>query len=118
VNERVDAASRAFEVRLPIENADLVLKPGLFARAEILPEPRDVLVLPRAALQGGADQRFVYVASGDRALRREVETRELDATRVEVLAGLREGDRVLYGPNAPKLSEGASIALEVAGANR
>jgi RND family efflux transporter MFP subunit len=118
VNDRVDAASRAFEVRLPIENADLALKPGLFARAEILPEPRDALVIPRAALQGSAEERFVFVASADRALRRAVETRELDATRVEVVAGLREGDLVLYGPNAPKLSDGASIAPEVARANR
>ncbi len=118
VNDRVDAASRAFEVRLPIENADLALKPGLFARAEILPAPREALVLPRAALQGGAEDRYVYVASDDRALRRAVETRELDATRVEVVAGLREGDVVLYGPNAPKLSDGARVALEVARADR
>jgi membrane fusion protein, multidrug efflux system len=118
VNDRVDAASRAFEVRLQIENADLALKPGLFARAEILPEPREALVLPRAALQGAESERFVFVAAADRALRREVSTRELDATRVEVLSGLREGDLVLYGPNAPKLSDGASISLEVARANR
>ena len=118
LNDRVDATTRAFEVRLPIENADLALKPGLFARAEILPEPRDALVLPRAALQGGESERFVFVADGDRALRRSVRTRELDATRVEVLGGLREGELVLLGPNLPRVSDGASIALEVARADR
>ncbi len=118
VNERVDAASRAFEVRLPIENRDLALKPGLFVRAEILPDPREALVLPRAALQGAERERFVFVAGADRARRREVTTRELDATRVEVLSGLAEGDRVLYGPNLPKLSEGAAITLEVARVDR
>ena len=118
VNDRVDAATRAFEARLPIANADLKLKPGLFARAEILPEPRDVLALPRAALQGAMSERFVYVAEADRAARRAVRTRELDATRVEILSGLRAGDVVLFGPNLAQLSEGAAITLEVARADR
>ncbi len=118
LNDRVDPATRAFEVRLPIENADLVLKPGLFARAEILPEPRTALVLPRAALLGGASERFVFVAEEGRAVRRAVQTRELDARRVEVLGGLREGDRVLLGPNLPKVSDGCSISLEVASVDR
>lgn len=118
VNDRVDPATRAFEVRLPIENPDLALKPGLFARAEILPEPRDALLLPRAALQGSASARFVFVSDAKRAKRRDVSARDLDATRVEVLRGLREGDVVLYGPNAAQLSDGAAIEIEVARADR
>ncbi len=118
LNDRVDPATRAFEVRLPIENPDHVLKPGLFARAEILPEPRTALVLPRAALLGGESERFVFVAEDGRAVRRVVQTRELDARRVEVLEGLREGDRVLLGPNLQKVSDGCSISLEVASVDR
>ena len=101
-----------------LENADHLLKPGLFARAEILPEPRTALVLPRAALLGGASERFVFVAEDGRAVRRAVQTRELDARRVEVLGGLSEGDRVLLGPNLPKVSDGCSISLEVASVDR
>ena len=118
INDRVDPATRAFEVRLPIENANRVLKPGLFARAEILPAPRTALVLPRAALLGGESERFVFVAEDGRAVRRVVRTRELDARRVEVLGGLQLGDRVLLGPNLPKLSDGCSISLEVASVDR
>jgi membrane fusion protein (multidrug efflux system) len=118
VNERVDAASRAFEVRIPIENAALTLKPGLFVRVELLPDPREALVLPRSAVQGSESERFVFVAEADRAARRRVETRDLDATRVEVLSGLDAGERVLFGPNLPRVSEGAAISLEVARADR
>ena len=38
LNDRVDSVSRAFEVRLAIENADYALKPGLFAELELRPE--------------------------------------------------------------------------------
>jgi RND family efflux transporter MFP subunit len=118
VNDRVDPTTRAFEARLALDNSDLALKPGLFARVEILPEPRAALVVPRSALQGGEAQRFVYVAANERAERRAVTTSELDATHVEVQSGLREGERVLVGPNLAKLREGAAIALEVARADR
>lgn len=118
VNDQIDATARAFEVRIPIDNAEAILKPGLFARAELLPEPRDALVLPRGALQGAPGERFVFVAAGERARRRQLETRELDAARIEVVAGLDEGEVVLFGPNLPKLSEGARVALEVARADR
>ena len=52
VNDRVEASSRSIEVRMPIANADLAIKPGLSATAEILPEPREALVLERRALLG------------------------------------------------------------------
>ena len=118
LNDRVDPTTRAFEVRLPIENGANLLKPGLFARAEIRPEPRSALVLPRAALLGGASERFVYVARAGKAVRQAVQTRELDALRVEVVAGLAAGDRVIVGPNLPKVSDGCRIELEVASVDR
>jgi len=118
LNQRIDPITRAFEVRLVLENESLVLKPGAFVRAEILPDPRESLVLPRAAVRGGEQDQYVFVAEGAQAVRRAVQTRHLDATRVEVVSGVREGDEVLQGPNLSKLSEGSAIQLEVARADR
>jgi membrane fusion protein (multidrug efflux system) len=118
LNVRIDPTTRAFEVRLALDNADLALKPGAFVRAELLPEPRESFVLPRAALRGSEQSQFVFVAEGTQAVRRDVKTRDLDATRVEALSGVREGEQVLLGPNLPKLRQGSAIALEVARANR
>jgi RND family efflux transporter MFP subunit len=118
VNDRVDATTRAFEARLALDNPDGTLKPGLFVRVEILPEPREALVVPRSALQGDESERYVFVAADERARRRDVTTRDLDAMRVEVRSGLREGERVLLGPNLARLREGAAIALEVARVDR
>jgi RND family efflux transporter MFP subunit len=118
LNDRVDPLSRSFEVRIQVANQDYAIKPGLFVRAELRPEPREALVLERRALLGPGNARFVWVDSGGRARRREVRVRELDATRVEVIEGLAAGERALAGPNLPRLTEGTPIAVELARADR
>lgn len=118
LNDRVDPVSRAFEVRLGIQNPDLEIKPGLFAEATLLPEPREATKVDRRGVLGGIDSRYVFLEAGGRAMRRSVSLRELDATHMEVIEGLVEGERVLVGPNLPQLTEGTPVAVEVARANR
>jgi RND family efflux transporter MFP subunit len=118
LNDRVDPVSRAFEVRLAIENADYALKPGLFAELELHPEPREITLVERAALLGGADTSYVFVLQDGRAARRPLRVRELDAARVEVLEGLAPGERVLLGPNLGQLVDGSPVAVEMTRADR
>jgi len=118
LNDRVDSVSRAFEVRLAIENPDYALKPGLFAELELHPEPRDATLLERGALLGSESAQYVFVLADGRAVRRPVRVQELDAARVEVLEGLAHDERVLIGPNLTRLSDGAPVAVEVTRANR
>ena len=104
--------TRAVEVRLPIANEDYAVKPGLFARAEIYPDPRVVLALERSTLMGTEAARYVYVNDNGRAKRADVTVRQSDATRVEGLSGLKEGDKALAGPNAVLLVEGTLVRIE------
>jgi len=113
LSDRVDHMSRAFQVRLSIENPDLELKPGLFAKAELLPEARRVTVVTREGVLGLEGNRYVYVASGAAAERRAITARDLDTTRMEILEGLAPGDRILVGPNLRRLSPGAPIIVGV-----
>lgn len=118
LNDRVDPLTRAFEVRFRIENLDHAIKPGLFARASLSPEAREVLTLERRVVLGPEGARHVFVAEGGRAVRRPVDVRELDATRVEILGGLSEGALVLGGPNLTQLAEGTSVRVGTAHADR
>ncbi len=118
LNDLVDPESRAFEVRIPLENADYEIKPGLFAEVELFPDAREIVVLERAALLGAESARYVLVDEHGRAARRAVEVRELDAMRVEVVAGLEPGARVLVGPKLGTISDGDVVAVEVAHADR
>lgn len=113
LNDRVDPDSRAFEVRLPIRNPDYRIKPGLFAEAELLPEAREALVVERNAVLGTDGARYVFVEENGRAVQRSVQIRELDALRLEVVAGLDASDRVLTGVNLERVAEGTSVAVEV-----
>lgn len=111
INDAIDTTTRAVEVRLPILNSDYAVKPGLFARAELYPEPREVVALDRAAVQGTEEQRYVFVAEKGVARRVAVKIRQIDAQSVEVLAGLSEGARALTGPNLPLVAEGTPVKI-------
>lgn len=106
VSDRVDPSSRTLEVRVPIPNPELALKPGLFAKLEIRPEPRHALVIERRALRGHAPDEYVLVAENGRAARRNVAVRNLDAQHVEVLSGLDVGAQLLVARPGEPLDEG------------
>jgi len=118
LNDLVDPVSRAFEVRLGIQNPDLAIKPGLFAEARLLPQQRQVTTVDRGAVLGTGDSRHVFVESAGRAKKRSVRVRDLDAKRLEVVEGLAEGDRVLVGPDLSRIVDGMPVSLELAHANR
>jgi len=118
VNDRIDRDARTIDVRLGIQNLDLAIKPGLFARAELLPEARTVTVVERATVLGRQGDRHVFVDVDGRAARRAVQVQDLDATRMEVLGGLEPGERVLGGPGLVRLEDGTPVLIEVADAAR
>ncbi|HHL32728.1 MAG TPA: efflux RND transporter periplasmic adaptor subunit [Desulfobulbaceae bacterium] len=62
VNPGVDAINRNIKVRATLANPDTVLRPGMFVRvAVILPEKKDVLVLPATAILYAPYGDSVYV---------------------------------------------------------
>lgn len=117
VNDSVDAASRAVQLRLPIENGDYAVKPGMFVRTELYPAPRNVLALDRGAVQGTESARYVFISENGVARRVPVTLRQIDASTVEVLSGLKEGQQALTGPNLPLIADGTPIKVETVAAN-
>lgn len=90
----------SFEVRVSIDNPGQELKANMTANAEIvLDEHPDALVLPEAAVSYDADkQASVTVAdpaSKDGRRRVPVTLGIGNGTRVEVLGGLKAGDKVI-----------------------
>ena len=105
----IDARSRMVHVVARVESpyalaADDPRPPlavGLFVRAEIEGrEFRDVMILPRSALHGGADEeRSVWVVDADDRLRRRpVDVLRTDREQVVLRGGLAPGERVLVSP--------------------
>lgn len=92
----VDPRTRTTKVEIVIVNKDGPLRPGMFARSDILMEDhRDALVLPRECVLRSSGEYFVYVASGGIARRRAVEIGLVERDVTEVVQGVSLRDSVI-----------------------
>jgi len=78
------------------------------AEAADLPAARPVALVPKTAIRAEGDQSYAFVVAGGVVDRRAVTTGGADGDRVEVLAGLRAGERVIVSP-PPALTSGAQV---------
>ena len=72
------------------------------------PAARPVTLAPKAAIETDGKQSYVFVVVNDRVDRRAITTGGADGDRVEVVAGLNAGERVVVSPPA-ELSAGALV---------
>ncbi len=72
------------------------------------PAARPVTLVPKGAIRTEGNQSYVFVVLNDRVDRRAISTRGTDGDRVEVVAGLSAGERVVVSPPA-ELSAGALV---------
>ena len=93
----VDSATRTIALRAVADNADRLLKPGMFVTVELpAPAQATVLQVPLTAIQEHEGRAFVFLHMGDDAFqRRDVKLGRRNAQGVEILAGLAAGDRVV-----------------------
>jgi Cu(I)/Ag(I) efflux system membrane fusion protein len=111
----LDPSTRSARVRIVLPNTKGVLKPGMFANALIRTPTSSRLVVPRSALIDTGTRRVVYVESPTNTFTaREVTPGASAGDRVEILEGLKEGERVVAQGNffidsQAQLSGGQSI---------
>ena len=89
-------ASQSTVARATIDNADSQWRPGtaVKARITVAQEPVDLMV-PLTALQSMDGREAVFVREGETYLTRHVELGARDATQVQILSGLSEGEEVV-----------------------
>ena len=112
INPSTIAGSRSINVYAVIDNAEGNLRGGLFAQGGLtLERVEGALVIPTAALREELGQRFVYLLADGVVRKRQVKAGPADqAGRVQVLAGLERGDRVVTS-DLGALREGAPARL-------
>jgi len=97
----VDEGSRTLMVEATVPNEDGALRPGAFARAEVVIEAaQDSLVVPLSALLTFAGVEKVIVVEDGRSVERRVRTGRRLEGRVEILEGLRAGESVVVEPGS------------------
>ena len=70
-----------------------------------------VTLIPKSAVRTDGSQEIVFVVTGDTVERRAVKTGGMDGDRIEVLAGLAGGDRVVVSPPA-NLTSGMQVVVK------
>jgi RND family efflux transporter MFP subunit len=107
-----DSASRTVIARIEIPNSTRALKPGLYARGEIVAEQRQGVVVPVDALVTTGNDHFVFVAEdGARAVQRKVTVGIQTPNTVEIRSGISEGESVIIAGKGG-LKDGSPIKIE------
>lgn len=95
VARSVDPVSRAFNVEVWLGNNKKV-SPNMSCRMQIVNySDKDALTVPVSAIQKTADGEIVYVADGGKAKAVTVKTGRNSNGMVEILEGLKTGDKVI-----------------------
>ena len=96
-----------FKVKVLLDDSNRQLRSGMSVRAEIQTKAdKGALVVPIQAVverpplgaPGGDEVKAVFVVDAGKVRQRKVDTGISDETRVEVLAGLQPGQKVVTGP--------------------
>jgi RND family efflux transporter MFP subunit len=97
VSPTIDPATRTLRVKAMLPNPDGLLRPGLFARADLgVALRRNVVVVPSEAVLQRASGPVVFVVGAeDRVAKREVKLGSFHRDGVEVNEGLRPGELVV-----------------------
>ncbi len=94
VSPALDPATRTFRVKVRLENVEGI-KSGMYASL-LIPERVDVLLVPESAIVRRFDFTGVWVVKPDNTLElRFVKLGEKRGDKVEVLSGLKEGERIV-----------------------
>lgn len=111
VNPVVDRATGTFKVTLAVDNGDGALRPGSFVRIRLeTAHVQNALLLPKKGILTEDGESFVFAARGDSAVRIPIRVGAVSGDTAQVLAGLRDGDRVVTVGQGG-LKQGAKIKI-------
>lgn len=114
INPVVDPTTGTVKVTVFMDQDQADLKPGMFARAEILYDRREsALLVPKDAVLTEDARQAVYVVADGKALRRPIRTGYADAQHYEVLEGLVAGDQVVTTGQANLKDDAKVVAVNL-----
>ena len=96
ISPTVDPQTGTFRARVEVPDATRTLKPGMFARVNIVYERRqDALQLPRTAILDADGQQSVFVVASGKAEQRTIRTGLANGGWIEVLDGLEGSEQIV-----------------------
>ncbi len=99
LSDDLDRQTRTMETEIDVGNADGALVPGMYAETELdlLKKEASLTVPIQAVSRNGKEATVLVVGADNRIAERAVKIGVEGARRLEIVAGLVEGDRVVIG---------------------
>lgn len=112
----IDASTRTFPVEVTVENKDLRVRPGMFARVTVDFGTQNNVVVPDMAIvkQVGSGDRYVYVYEDGKVYYRKVVLGRRMGAEYELLSGVADNARVVVAGQA-RLLDGMEVEVETGG---
>jgi len=121
IDTRIDPATRALKARAEFANTDGRLKPGMLIKVGIDQGQRQAVAVPEAAIQFDGTQASVFRIEkgpkGQVARRATVQTGLSSGGFVEIVSGLKAGDRIV-ADGLNRVQDGAAIGGGQGGAGQ
>jgi multidrug efflux pump subunit AcrA (membrane-fusion protein) len=107
----VDPASRSLETRIRVVNRGYLLKPGMFAEADLILRQREnAVTVPLAALVDKGGQRVAFIVESEIAREVKPVIAFVQGERAVVDSGIAEGD-LLVVIGQQSLSDGDAVTV-------
>lgn len=112
VSMKADPATKTFLVRVLVDNADQVIRPGMIARVAFLRQViPDALAVPLFALVDKGGERIVYVEKDGVVEARTVTLGVIEGDRIQVTRGLNPGDHLII-TGQTEVQDGGTVRVE------
>ncbi len=112
IDPQIDAAGRSVQVRARLDNHESILRPGLFARVDVVLSAKPAaLMVPEQALWPMGDKQHVFRVEADTAKLVEVVLGQRVPGWAEIVSGLAPGD-VVVTAGQMKLRDGSPVQVQ------
>lgn len=96
VSPSANAQTKAFPLRVQLENKDANLKSGMIAEVILNTKAKDgVLLVPKEAVMDRVNKKVVFVVDKGAAREKTVTVGLSDDANIEITSGLKEGDQIV-----------------------
>jgi len=97
--DSLNQQTRTMETEVDFQNKDGKLLPGMYAQADVShDEKKNVLTVPIEAVRQRGDTGTVLVVDAQNTVgEKHVKLGQSDGTRIEIVSGVNEGERVIVG---------------------
>lgn len=109
----INAATRTFPVELVLDNKDMKVRPGMFARVEVNFGSENHVVVPDLAVvkQAGSGDRYVFVYERGKVRYQKVELGRRMGTEYELISGVSNNSQVVVAGHT-RLVNGTEVVIE------